>query len=90
MTRKEKELKLENLVLRNFLDCIIERLDIYESSIDDNRTNAFIGGIMADVANFNTELPNAMYRGYTFDYRSSVSGWVRLFIDGSKEVVATK
>lgn len=71
MTRTEK-LELENLVLKNILDCISESLDeLKNTDCDESRYPLFVGKITAHVERYPDCAKFALEMGYTLDYRNS-------------------
>jgi len=71
MTRTEK-LELENLVLKNILDCISESLDELKSAdYDKDGYILFAGRVTAHIEKYPDCAKFAFDNGYTLDYRNS-------------------
>jgi len=85
----KKELELENVVLKNSLDCIGEYLRNYDNSVDENRSSYFIGSTMSVLKSVNENLENAKWWGHTLDYRPNVSKTTRIYPDGRREIINT-
>jgi len=71
MTKIER-LKLENLVLKNTLDCISESLDkLKNADRDEDKYLLFVGRVTSHIERCAACVKFALDNGYTLDYRDS-------------------
>lgn len=71
----KKQLELENLVLRNVIDCIKEKMEVFENAytltdeVVAEQAMECIGGIQAHIENTQSNINYANMMGYALDYR---------------------
>lgn len=67
----KRELELENLVLRNVMDCISEAFEQLEQSDEEYRYAHFVGSVMAMINYYPNAIKMALVDGYALDRRDS-------------------